>query len=189
MKRPLAFRALVLACLLAAPTLSASLRADQNDPRLPQLFERLKATESPVEVDALENRIWHIWMTSDNDEVNRLMAAGSHAMAAQDYRAALAAFDRIVAIAPNFAEGWNKRATVYFVLGDYAASLRDIDRTLALEPRHFGALTGLGLVHSELGEAAAALNAFERALAINPHMPNVRRNVETLRKRIGGEEI
>ena len=176
--------------LLAALCLGAdAARADQNDPGLPALFDRLREARDPFEAQRIEGAIWEIWMTSDNPEVNRLMAEGVTAMATVDYKAALASFDRIVAIAPAFAEGWNKRATVLYLMGDYAASLRDVDRTLALEPRHFGALSGLGLIQSELHHEEEALEAFERALAINPHMPGAQRQADELRRHIRDHEI
>jgi tetratricopeptide (TPR) repeat protein len=186
MRRLLPVLAFLLAALLAPPV---SIRADQTDPRLPELFDRLLTAESALEGRALEGLIWRIWMTSEDAEVSQLMKNGVEAMAVQDHRTALATFDQMVEIAPDFAEGWNKRATVHYLRGDYAASLQDINRTLALEPRHFGALSGLGLVHSALDEEEAALEAFERALAINPHMTSVRRNIEELKRRIGGRDI
>jgi hypothetical protein len=86
--------------------------------------------------------IWQRWMESGDPRVDAQLLRGVQAMAQRDHRAALSAFDAIVAAAPGFAEGWNKRATVHWLRGDHAASLRDIDRTLALEPRHFRALEG-----------------------------------------------
>jgi tetratricopeptide (TPR) repeat protein len=100
---------------------------------------------------------------------------------------ALAAFDAIVQKAPSFAEGWNKRATIYFLMGDFDSSVADIERTLALEPRHFGALSGLGQIYLALDRKAAALRAFEGALAIDPHLSSVREVVEDLKKELGGK--
>lgn len=175
----------VLAVCLGAP----AARSDQNDPGLPALFDRLKSTTNPFEGRRIEGAIWEIWMASDDAVVNRLMAEGIAAMATVDYKAALEAFDRMVVIAPAFAEGWNKRATVLYLMGNYPASIADVDRTLALEPRHFGALSGLGLIETELEHEEEALDAFERALAINPHMPGAQRQADELRRHIRDREI
>ena len=110
-------------------------------------------------------------------------------MARRDLRAALGKFDQIVKIAPGFAEGWNKRATVYYLLGNYAESLHDIDKTLALEPRHFGALSGRGLVLMELENADLALDSFEAALEIHPKLPGANHNAEALRREIQKNQI
>jgi tetratricopeptide (TPR) repeat protein len=103
-------------------------------------------------------------------------------MARRDHRAALAIFDRIVAAAPDFAEGWNKRATVHWLLGDHGASLRDIGRTLALEPRHFGALSGLAMIHQAHGRVFEALDALEKIARIHPRMPDLAARIEALER-------
>ncbi len=174
-----------LASLAADP----AARADQKDPQLDGLFARLRVTSSPIEARSVESSIWGIWMLSDRQEVNRLMAEGVEAMQASDFPTALADFTRIIEIAPDFAEGWNKRATVLYMVGDYAGSAADVDRTLALEPRHFGALSGLGLINSALEQEEAAIDAWEKALAINPNMPGVRFNIEATRQRLKDKSI
>jgi tetratricopeptide (TPR) repeat protein len=175
---------LVSLCCLAGPA-----RSDQNDPSLPGLFDRLKTTTDPFEARQVEGQIWETWMVCEDPEVNRLMAEGIEAMATVDYPTALKAFDHIVTIAPNFAEGWNKRATVLYLMGDFDRSIQDVDKTLALEPRHFGALSGLGLIETELNHEEEALDAFQRALAINPHMPGAQRQADELRRHIKDREI
>jgi tetratricopeptide (TPR) repeat protein len=110
-------------------------------------------------------------------------------MTRRDLPAALGKFDQIVKIAPGFAEGWNKRATVHYLLGDFAGSLHDIERTLKLEPRHFGALSGRGLVLLELDQQAGALEAFESALEVHPKLPGASHNAKALRREIQKHEI
>ena len=107
------------------------------------------------------------------------------AMTAKDYPLALDYLDRITTLKPDFAEGWNKRATVYFLLEDYAKSIADIQKTLALEPRHFGALSGLGMILSSLGEKLRAIDAYKQALAVDPHLDKVREAMEALEKETG----
>jgi tetratricopeptide (TPR) repeat protein len=161
-------------------------RADQDDPRLDDLFERLQHTPDPAEAHALEQRIWGVWLESENAAINRLMEQGVLALRGQHYPTALQAFDRLVEQAPEFAEGWNKRATVHYLMGNWRASVRDIQRTLALEPRHFGALFGLGLIYDALEQPEAALRSFEATLALNPHSEGTRQRIEELRRQLRG---
>jgi tetratricopeptide (TPR) repeat protein len=163
--------------------------ADQDDPRLTELFDRLKAAPDAHAARGVEATIWNIWIQSDDEVIRMLMAQGVAAMSRQDMRAALGKFDQIVKIAPGFAEGWNKRATVYFLLGNFSGSLQDIERTLALEPRHFGALSGRGLVFLELEDINAALESFEAALKVYPKMSGANHNAEALRREIQKHEI
>ncbi|WP_282606612.1 tetratricopeptide repeat protein [Pelagibius sp. Alg239-R121] len=163
--------------------------ADQNDSRLDDLFTKLKNVESFSDAKGVEFVIWNIWVQSGDDAIDLLMRDGVDSMGRRDYRRALRSFDQIVTIAPEFAEGWNKRATLFYLMGEFDRSLADIAQTLALEPRHFGALAGRGLVYVELENDALALKAFEDALIINPYLPAARQNAEVLRKRLKDRAI
>ena len=174
--------ATILALLLIAGPERPAI-ADQDDPRLDGLFQRLQTTPNPAEARAVEQRVW---LEADDAGLNRLMEQGIVAMRDRRYAAALQAFDRMVEQAPQFAEGWNKRATVHFLMGNWQASVRDIQRTLALEPRHFGALFGLGMIYDALGQPEAALRSFEATLALNPHSESTRRSIEELRAQLRG---
>jgi tetratricopeptide (TPR) repeat protein len=180
-----------LAWLATAATLTFTLPGigAQADPRLDDLFSRLKSAQSPLESRFIEQAIWQIWLVSGDPAVDRLMAKGIEAMSSQDFENALAAFDEIVRLAPGFAEGWNKRATLHYLMGDLAASLADIERTLALEPRHFGALSGRGLVNLALGREAEALAAFEAALVVYPHLQGRDTHIKQLREKLRGRGI
>ena len=112
------------------------------------------------------------------------MAVGVLSMRSGALKKALAAFDKIVAIDPNFAEGWNKRATIYYMMGRYTASVNDIQRALYLEPRHFGALSGLGLIFDAIGKGDAALKVWKQALAIHPNMPKIRSRMLELNRQL-----
>jgi tetratricopeptide (TPR) repeat protein len=160
--------------------------ADQTDRRLDGLFERLRLTSSEAEAETAQQQIWQIWIESDDMLTNRLMQEGIQAMVTRQHALALECFDRLVERAPAFAEGWNKRATVYYLMENYEASVLDIERTLELEPRHFGALSGLGMIYDAIGEPAAALRSFEAAIAINPHLDGARQRVEALRRELSG---
>ncbi len=175
--------------LAAALSLTPDSMASQTDDRLGALFARLQSTDSKSEASALTSLIWRIWLQSENDLVNDLMSEGINEMSGRNYTEALAAFTKVVKTDPDFAEGWNKRATVYYLMGEYKASVRDIDRTLTLEPRHFGALSGLGLISLAVGNDRAALRAFEAALKVNPHLPAAQAHVEELRQRLQDRPI
>ncbi len=184
------FRAVALACCLAAVLgCGQTARADQTDPRLTGLFTQLKAADSAAAAQPLEAQIWDIWTQSGNAQTDDLMEAGIAALAAQDGEEALAAFDRVVKLAPNFAEGWNKRATTLYLLGRYADSIADIGKVLALEPRHFGALSGLGLCEAQRDRLPEAVAAFERALAVNPNMPGAILNLRNLKAELSKRSI
>jgi tetratricopeptide (TPR) repeat protein len=183
-RRPAVGAAILVLLLIAGPGQPVS--ADQDDPRLDGLFHRLQTTPSPIEARAVEQSIWRVWLETDDAGVNRLMQEGVLAMHGQRYGAALQVFDRIVAQAPQFAEGWNKRATVHFLMGNWQASVRDIQQTLALEPRHFGALFGLGMIYDALEQPEAALRSYEATLILNPHSQGTRQRIEALREQLRG---
>lgn len=128
-------------------------------------------------------------MHSGDGKVDALIAVGVAALNEGNYDRALDAFDQIVRVAPNFAEGWNKRATTLYSMGRFDEAVKDVERVLALEPRHFGALSGLGLCDEQLNKDQEALNAFERAAGVDPNMPGLRLRIEALRKRLAKESI
>ncbi len=168
--------AFALALLLAARLAAA----DQRDPRLEPLFSRLAVADA-VEARHLEAQILTIWSAVDDPEAQALLERGSVAMANRDYATAKTAFDALTSRFPHFAEGWNRRATLLWILGEHLAAVADLERTLALEPRHFGALSTLGLALLRLGAREAAQRAFEAALAIHPTFAVARYHVALLR--------
>ncbi|MGI9462983.1 MAG: tetratricopeptide repeat protein [Aestuariivirgaceae bacterium] len=163
--------------------------ADQTDPRLTGLFADLKVISGPAAAAPIERKIWTIWLETQDETVQALMKKGIERMGAGDLRTALAAFNHVVEAAPDFAEGWNKRATVYYLMEKFDESLADIITTLKLEPRHFGALSGRGLIYVRLEDLNKALTAFEAALAVNPQMIGPRSNVEAIRKILKQRDI
>jgi len=111
-------------------------------------------------------------------------------MTAKNYPLALDYLDRILTLKPDYAEGWNVRATVYFLNDDYSRAMFDLDQVLKLEPRHFDALAGLGAVLREMGKEKEALAVFEQALALDPHLDAVATAAAELRKKgIGGRAL
>jgi len=156
--------------------------ADQNDPQLPALFAQLKAAPDQSSALEIQDEIWKIWYTYKNRRLQDLLVEASEAMEDGDQDHALELANRVIEEAPQFAEAWNLRATLYYDMGSYLASLSDIEQTLKLEPRHFGALAGRGLCYLALDEEDKALAAFEAALKLHPWMPSARTNAELLRR-------
>ena len=181
----------VLAAVLLAASLAGSpgVAADQRDPRLPELFAALAGAPGPAQALPIEGAIWKIWLEGGDPALDTVMARGIAAMTANRLRDAAERFTELILAAPEFAEAWNKRATVYYLMDRYEDSVRDIERTLALEPRHFGAISGMGLIFLGRGDEEGALGAFEKVLEIHPHAPGARFHAERLRKRLEGRRI
>ena len=171
----------VVACFMFT-TYSSAVWSDQNDTRLDDLFDQLLLEEDQNIGNEITDLIWDIWIESPNGDVNELMNAGIAAMSSGRLDQAVAIFDQVVEIAPGFAEGWNKRATVHYFMQNYQKSASDVKKTLVLEPRHFGATAGLGLILLELRYYESALEAFEKALEINPHLAGPKIQVKRLKR-------
>ena len=190
MKSNLASRGLMAAIMVAALTLGAGQAlADQSDLRLNAMFNRLHQLDDPREAARIEAAIWQVWGETSSDTADLLFARGVRTMDQRNYDLALDSFSALIELQPDFAEGWNKRATVHYILGNLDASIADVERTLELAPRHFGALSGLGQIYMILGRPEEAIRAFRRALAANPFMLGVRNNMEALLNQIGDERI
>jgi len=167
----------LLGLLVGAFSFSTSVHSDQNDPRLTELFAKLQLIQEQRTADEVTDQIWEIWRDAGDPEINALMREGIAEMNTRRLRRAVRIFDQIVHQAPDFAEGWNKRATVYFFLREFEKSAQDVRKTLMLEPRHFGATAGLGLIFLELEYFESALEAFKKALEINPHLPGPKQQI------------
>ena len=142
--------------------------ADQNDPRLNNLFKKLNETENQDEIRDLISDIWNIWYEVDDPKVIEYFEKGIQAMNLRNYPLAIRFFNNLIEEDPNFAEGWNKRATVHFMLGNFDESMKDIIKTLELEPRHFGALDGMGLIFIHQGQFQEAIEVYDKMLEIFP---------------------
>ncbi|MEM7237395.1 MAG: tetratricopeptide repeat protein [Pseudomonadota bacterium] len=155
---------------------------------LDSLFEQL-GDQNNAEWPNVQNQIWAAWSQSGSDSMDLLLLRATQAMDERDLDAALTHLDDLVRLAPDFPEGWNKRATVYFLRGDYGESVADIQRTLTLEPRHFGALSGLGIILDRLGDEDGALRAYRRVAEIHPHMEAAQQAIERLAPDVDGREL
>ena len=192
------FSSFIVAALLAAPLFAETPATAQGKPDAPAapdwvkprgdalrpergertsnldtLFDALKIAPDESSAKAIEDRIWALWMVSGSDTCNILMSRAKMAADGQDYGLAVKLLDAVVELRPDYVEGWNRRATVYYLQKDYGHSLADIRQVLAREPRHFGALSGLGAIMQEIGDDKHALEAYRRALAIDPHLEHV----------------
>jgi len=156
---------------------------------LDTLFEALKVAPDEASAKAIEDRIWALWMVSGSDTCNVLMSRAKMAADGRDYGLAIKLLNAVIELRPEYTEGWNRRATVYYLQKDYAHSLADIREVLAREPRHFGALSGLGAILQEIGDEKHALAAYRRALAIDPHLEHIGEVVKTLTEKVEGRAI
>jgi tetratricopeptide (TPR) repeat protein len=153
------------------------------------LFGALKAAPDEASAKHVEARIWALWMQTPSDTAALLMVRAKAAMDAQQIDVALKLLDAVVKLRPDYVEGWNRRATLYYLKNDYAHSLEDIEQVLVREPRHFGALAGLGMIMQDIGDEKRALDAFRKALAVNPHLEKVPELVKTLSEKVEGRDI
>jgi tetratricopeptide (TPR) repeat protein len=148
-----------------------------------RLLGRLGDADPQVR-DSAALAMWRIWSRSGDPAIDQLFARGVESMQAGEHEQALAVFNDIVARKPGFAEGWNKRATLYFLLGRNRESLKDCDEVLKRNPNHFGALSGAGQIHLNLGNPQLALEFFRRALKVNPNLDSVRQVIPLLEQHL-----
>ena len=142
--------------------------------------------------DYAEQALWTLWSRSGDAALDALMARGVGEMQAGEHAAAIASFGEVVKRKPDFAEGWNKRATVYYLAGEYDKSIADCAEVLKRNPRHFGALSGLGQIYTALERYEEALAWYRKALDVNPNMLGVQFNIkgiEALLKQKRGNQI
>jgi len=173
--------------LIFLGTLSVHTQADQNAEALPALFAQLKNQTSSEASTELEHRIWAHWLEAPNRNAASLLSQVSRAMSVGRLDIALSLSNQLIDSAPEFAEAWNKRATIHFLLGQDADSVADIRETVKLEPNHFGAISGLGLIFMRSQNFPAALEAFEKVLQISPASISAKRSVERVRRELGRE--
>ncbi len=147
---------------------------------VPALVSALRDADERVRGLA-ERALWEVWSRSGNEDVDHLLRAGVAEMQHGQLEASIDTFSEVIRRRPDFAEGWNKRATVYYLVGEYRKSAADCDEVLKRNPAHFGALSGYGMIWLRLDEPARALERFEQALAVNPNLESVRETIETLR--------
>jgi Flp pilus assembly protein TadD len=165
--------------------------SQQNrEARLDRLFDSLSGAKDADEAKRFENTIEALWTQSGSDTADLFAARAVDMLTeAQDQDGALRMLNAALEAKPDYAEGWNKRATLFFMKGDYAHAMRDIRETLRYEPRHYGAWAGLGRILDQTGDSRKALDAYRRAIAINPYMDGLKDEVARLTAKVRGEEL
>jgi tetratricopeptide (TPR) repeat protein len=161
-------RALLVLLLFAAPPAFAAKYTDSA--ALDELFAQLRVSQNAAEADDISRQIWSYWLAPDEPKLAARMSLAGAALDNGQLAACLEILDTVVADYPDYSEGWNQRATVYYMLDNFAASLADIDKVLALEPRHYGALSGRVLIYLRQGKHLEALKDMVAALAIHPYL-------------------
>ena len=164
-------------------------QADQRDPKLPEFFDQLTQSEDPDKAQAIAAEIWQIWAKHEDERISTQLELGTKLMEQGLLGPAESVFSNLVNDVPDFAEAWNKRATVNFQLGRFYQSKQDIAKTLELEPRHFGALAGLGMLELHLGNPEAALRAYQQARQIYPEMRDIDQVVRLLEDTVRGQAL
>jgi tetratricopeptide (TPR) repeat protein len=154
--------------------------ADTQSPRLRDLFSRLRLAQGTAEASQTEDEIWAAWMEHVDPAAEAALDEATRALASREYASAERLLDTLVEAHPEYAEAWNKRATLRFLQKRDEQSVADIERTLSLEPRHFGAICGFAQICLRRGEKDAALFALAEALHINPHLNSVKQAYEAL---------
>ena len=147
----------------------------------PALLAALRDADEVVRTLA-EHSVWQVWSRSGDPAVDALFQQGVEQMNQRAADAAIATFTEIIARKPDFAEGWNKRATIYFLIGEYDKSLADCDEVIKRNPQHWGALSGYGQIYMQLDQPEQALVYFQRALAVNPNLQNIENMIQQLKQ-------
>jgi tetratricopeptide (TPR) repeat protein len=153
---------------------------------LDTLFSKLQTATDPMAIQSLEGAIWEQWVLVPDGPQRELMMRGIAEMQQRQLKQSVETFSKLIEIAPELSEAWNKRATAHWLLGNFPASLTDICETVKREPRHFGAYSGLGMIRAEMGEYPRAVAAFELAKKYNPHIVGIDDEIARL-KAMGGD--
>jgi tetratricopeptide (TPR) repeat protein len=167
---------------------AAATAPDAQPPTVDELFQKLKDADARA-ARRVEREIWNAWSKSGSASADLLLQRGRNAMGEGKTDEAIEHLTALVDHAPEFAEGWNARATAYFQAGQFGPSVADIAQVLRLEPRHFGALAGFGAILEATDRKAEALEVYRAALAIHPHLAGVKDAVARLEQEQTGQDL
>jgi tetratricopeptide (TPR) repeat protein len=188
MKQNAASRFSFLFGILALGLVPLGVVAASSEP-LAELFAELRTEQDAARAAQTEKEIWAEWMDSGDREINHKLATGALAMRMGRLETALRLFNEVTELDPEFAEGWNKRATALYLDGQYEPSLAAIRKTLELEPRHFGALSGRAMIYQRQGRTRGAARTYERILEIYPTQPTAREKLEELEEALASPSV
>ncbi len=164
-----------------APKTPAEERAD--------LYTRLAAAKDADETSGIITRLLHAYSESGSDTADLLLKRARQAIGVENYSDALKILDATIALQPDWAEGWNARATARYLEDDYKGSMADIAQTLKREPKHLGALMGMGMILEAREKREEALKVYERVLEIAPHWRNAQEAADKLKAALAGSEL
>ena len=168
---------------------TSNLFADSQKSELDKLFNNLKIKNAPSSIE-IEQKIWKIWSTHPKDiQLTKMLENGSELVRTNKYLESINLFSKVIDLDPNWAEAWNKRATVFYLIGEFQKSQNDIDEVLKLENRHFGALAGQGLINIKLGNYEKAIKSYREALEIYPTMQSAPKMIKQIEEIIKEELI
>lgn len=156
---------------------------------LDTLFTDLKRESDEDAARQIVRDIWAEWNDSGSPTVDTLMGWAGEAMTDSRYSTALDLLDQVTVLEPDYAEGWNRRATLHYMLGNHSKSMADINRVLEIEPRHFGALSGMGMIFMQSGNDRMALRAFQQVLEVYPADANAQERVMELQEKLAGDPV
>ena len=169
--------------------LTFSVKANEQQKQLEKLFNDLKINNFSL-ANSVEQKIWKIWSTHPNSkDLTMMLNIGSDYVNNQKLEKAIETFSNVIVLDPSWAEAWNKRATVYYMVGEFEKSQADINKVLELESRHFGALAGQGLVNIELENYEKAIKSYQQAQEIYPSMQSPKIMIEKIKKLIKKQSV
>jgi tetratricopeptide (TPR) repeat protein len=184
----------ILGILILSLLFFSNVSAEERDNKLDKLFTQLKNTKDLSSAQVIENEIWEIWSIHPSDDrrgfrLTELLTQGTRLMNMRELSKAYKLFTQIIAVEPDWAEAWNKRATTLYLMDQYQSSLDDIKITLALEPRHFGALSGQALNYIQLNEYEKAIESYKAVQKIYPIMDGAKKMIPELQDLINDQAV
>ncbi|WP_082766378.1 hypothetical protein [Paramesorhizobium deserti] len=160
--------------------------AEKRTAELDKLFLELRKAHNEAKAKRIASQIYGVWNQSGSATIDLMMEWANAAIREKKYPVAMDFLNEVIVLNPDYAEGWNRRATLFFLMNDYGGAMRDINKALQLEPRHFAALAGMGSILKEMGRKEMALRAYERALAVYPMMREAQKEVGEIADELAG---
>ena len=184
----------ILGILILSLLFFSNVNAEERDNKLDKLFTQLKNTKDLSSAQVIENEIWEIWSVHPSDDrrgfrLTELLTQGTRLMNMRELSKAYKLFTQIIAVEPDWAEAWNKRATTLYLMDQYQSSLDDIKITLTLEPRHFGALSGQALNYIQLNKYEKAIESYKAVQKIYPIMDGAKKMIPELQNLINDQAV